>query len=247
MARLKNITGIKETPDLTEIDFSGYEDFIQYCAGLDINDIDAIYVPLWDAVRKNNTTLAKAELANQRAEKNIDLAKKDYLPSLSASLSTGLGTSYQYGSKTNGLDPFSGTLSIKVSVPLDFWVTSNKVEKQKNAQAQTILSYQDTVFSVEIETQTAFLDLITQAGSVVSLREAYEYAQEHFEYVQELYRLSQKSIQEFSDAANLQARSRNQLTAAHYGFLQALSKIRGLGAFDDDAALIAFLNGARHP
>jgi outer membrane protein TolC len=241
MLKLKNLLGIKDTPVLAEVDFTAYEAIIQKCASFDEDALDALYASFWKAVEANNPDLAKAVLAGRRAEQNVDLAKKDFLPSVSAGLSTGLSYNYQYGGLNNKLSPFVGSLSLKVSVPLDFWVINNKIEKQKNALEQNKLTYQDSVASVEIEVQTSLLDLVNQAGTVAVSRRAYEYAQKQFEYVRELYELSQKSLSDFSDASKVELQSRNQFINSRYGFLQALSRLKGLGAFADEPSLIALI------
>jgi outer membrane protein TolC len=245
MAKLKNITGLTETPILADIDFTRYESLIQQCAGFDKAAVNAIGDKLWAIVRTNNPALAKAALSNESAEKNLDLAKRDYFPTLSASASTGLSYSYQYGSTGNGFSPFSGSLTLKASIPLEFWTTGNKVQKQELSLEQVKLSYLDSLASAAIETQTSLLSLVTQASSVLSAGKAYDYAKKYFEYVQELYQLSQKSLADLSDAVDLETRSHNQFTSARYGFLRALSKIRGLGAFADEEALFVLLTGTR--
>ncbi|MDR1073422.1 MAG: TolC family protein [Treponema sp.] len=240
MANLKNIAGIAETPALAPVDFSEHESLIAYCTNLDEDAINALCLHLWQIMAANNPNLAKEGISLQKAERSVELAAKDYLPSLIASVSTGLDYNYHYG-KSNAPSPFVGNLSIKVSIPLDFWVIKNKIDKQKLSQEQTRLGYLDSVSSIQIEMQGAILDLILQSGTVVSSRRAYEYAQKHFEYIQELYQLYQKSLSEYYDASNQAHSSLNRCIEAQYGFLLALSKIRSLGAFERDEDVIAFL------
>jgi outer membrane protein TolC len=240
MANLKNIAGIAETPVLATVDFSKHESLILYCTNLDENAINTLCLNLWRIMTANNPDLAKAGISMQKAEKDSELATKDYLPSVSAGASAGLGYNYQYG-KSNAPSPFTGSLSIKVSIPLDFWVIKNKIDKQRLSQEQTRLGYLDAVSSIYIEMQSAVLDVILQAGTVVSSRRAYEYAQKHFEYIQELYRLYQKSLSEYYDASNQAHANLNRCIEAQYDFLLALSKIRSLGAFEGDEDVYAFL------
>ncbi|MDR0374294.1 MAG: TolC family protein [Treponema sp.] len=240
MANLKNIAGIAETPALAPVDFSRHENLILHCANLDETGINALCSNLWRIVMTNNPQLAKADISMQKAGKNSELAAKDYLPSVSAALSTGLDYTYQSG-RANALSPFTGGLSLRVSIPLDFWVIKNKIDKQKLSQEQTRLGYLDTVASAAIDTQSAILNTILQAGTIASSRRAYEYAQKHFEYVQELYQLSQKSLSEYYDASNQAHNSLNRCVEAQYGFLLALSKVRSLGAFESDEDAAAFL------
>jgi outer membrane protein TolC len=58
----------------------------------------------------------------------------------------------------------------------------------------------------------------------------------------ERYRLSQSSVSDLSDASALASSSRVQLIRAQYGFLQSLSKLRSLGAIDDEEKLMKVLS-----
>jgi outer membrane protein TolC len=237
--KLRNLTGLKEIPVLEAPDFEAREGLILGLAVLSGEETDALYARLLKTASANNPALAKAALANRQAEKNVTLAARDYAPSLSASFSTGLNYTI-----ANGLEPSSGRLSLSGSIPLDFWVTANNVEKKRVARDQAALDYLGSEENLETELQTALLDLLSQAGSVLSSRRAYEYAEKHFEYVMELYRLSQNSVSTLSDASALISSSRNQLIRARYGFLLSLSKIRSLGAFAEEDDLIALLISA---
>ncbi|GHV01546.1 hypothetical protein FACS189485_00120 [Spirochaetia bacterium] len=234
--KIRNLTGLKEVPVLEALDFEAHEALITGLALLTETETDVLYANLLRTSAANNPTLAKAVLANQQAEKNVVLAARDYSPSLSVSFSTGLNYSV-----ANGLEPSTGKLSLSGSIPLDFWVTANNVEKKRVAQDQAALDYFEAEENLETELQTALLDLIAQAGSVLSTRRAYEYAEKHFEYVMELFRLSQNSVSTLSDASALVSSNRNQLIRSQYGFLLSLSKIRTLGAFAEEDALIDLL------
>jgi outer membrane protein TolC len=237
--KLKSLTGLAAIPGLEGVNFDTLEEIIQTCAGLDEGGLDTLYASLWDTLGTQNPALAKAYLANRRAEKNVNLAKRDYVPTLSASFSTGLNYSV-----ASGLEPTTGRVSISGSIPLDFWVTANKVEKQKLALDQSALDYQTTISNLDIEIQTAMLDLVSQAQTLLSSRKASEYAEKHFEYVMELYRLSRNSQSELSDAEVLLRNNQNQLIRSQYGFLQALSKIRSLGTFESEDTIFNMLHAA---
>jgi hypothetical protein len=59
----------------------------------------------------------------------------------------------------------------------------------------------------------------------------------------EQYLVSRSSVSELSDASALASSSRSQLIKARYGFLQSLSKLRSLGAFEDEEKLMNLLRG----
>jgi outer membrane protein TolC len=239
MARLRSLTGFRELTGLEPVDFTVYEDLIQHLAVLPEADTLDLYLKLWKITVANNPALAKAGLLSEKAREQVTQATRDYMPSFSASVSTGMNYTYK-----DGLDPSSVRFSLSGSIPLDFWVTRNNVEKQRIAEGEAVLDYQSALESLDIDLQTALLDAVSQAALVLSSRRAYEYAQKHFEYVLELYRLSRNSQSELSDAAATLSSNRNQLIRAQYGFLLSLSKLRSLGSFEDEGALGAILMAA---
>jgi outer membrane protein TolC len=227
--KLKNLTGLKELPALETVNFETYEELLLKLAGFKEGEIDALYRILWEAVLAKNPSLAKAALVNKRAGASVDIAGKDYLPTLNTSFATGLNYT-----PAGGLEISSGRLSFSSSIPLDFWVIGANVEKTKIARQQAALDYRNSEETLNIELQTALLDLIAQAGTTLSSRRAYEYAQKHFEYVMELYRLSQNSLSDLSGAEVLVRSNHSQLIRAQYAFLRGFSNLRNLGAFESE-------------
>jgi outer membrane protein TolC len=238
-ARLKNLTGLGEVPALAGVDFNSYETLIRRLAELDDSETAALDGILQKQAAARNPGLAKSALASRSAEQQLSLAKRDYAPSLGASFSTGLNYSLH-----GGLEFSSGRLSISGSVPLDFWVTANNVAKRKIARDQAGLDYLGAESSLGLETQSALLDLISQAGLALSAQRACEYAEKHFEYVMELYRLSQNSVSDLAAASVLVSNSQGQLIRSQYGFLRALSALRSLGGFESEALLEELLLSA---
>ncbi|MDL2229645.1 TolC family protein, partial [Treponema sp. OttesenSCG-928-L16] len=237
-AQFRADTGITGADALEAVDFGSYESLIQGLSVFPDENFDLLTASLWAVVLDKNPSLSKAVLQTEMAGRSVTLASRDYLPSLSASISTGL--SYSHG---EGFTDSPGKLSISGSIPLDFWITKNNVDSKKIAQEQTLLDYKSTESSLDIEIQTRLLDCIAQAGSVLSSRKALEYSQKHYENVLELYRLSQGSVSELSDAAALVSSNQNQLINAQYGFLSCLSAIRSLGAFESEEQLVSMLMG----
>jgi outer membrane protein TolC len=237
-AQLQNITGLGELPALAGVAFDRYNGLIQSLAVLNDGDAAALYAVLWKQAASHNPGLSKSALASQSAEQNLSLSKRDYAPSLGASFSTGLNYSPQ-----GGLEFSSGRVSISGSIPLDLWVTAANVEKRRIARDQAELVYLDAENTLRLDVQSALLDAVSQAGLVLSARRACEYAEKHFEYTMELYRLSQNSVSDLSAASALVSGNRGQLIRAQYGFLRVLSTLRSLGGFDSETALEVILSG----
>ena len=238
--KLRTITGLAELPNPEAIDFSGYEELILYLGNISDKDADALYDRFWSILAAVNPSLARAALNRQRAEKSLSLARRDYSPVISASVfSTSLGYSTANGFGTGS----GGGVSIKGSIPLDFWVVSNKIEKSKIALESASLDFISAGIQLETDLQSALLNTFAYSGSVLSSRRTLDYAEKHFEYVMERYRLSQSSIADLGEASTLLINSRNSHIKAQYGFLQGLSKLRSLGAIDDEQRLVRILMG----
>jgi outer membrane protein TolC len=237
--KLKNLTGLPALPDLEAADFDRGGELLAALAGASDGGIAALTRRLREAVYAGNPFLARTRLAGQQAEKSLSLAKRDYAPSIGASFSTGFAWD-----RADGLRYSSGRLSLSGSVPLDFWVTANNVEKKKIARDSAALNRLEAESLLELETEAALLDAAAQAGSALSAGRACEYAEEHFSLTLELFRLSQSSVPELSDAAALLETNRTQLIRSRYGFLRSLSALRSLGAFASDAELAALLLSA---
>jgi outer membrane protein TolC len=238
--KLRALTGIETSAGLEQVNFEAYEDLIHTLAGISDESADALYDRFWKLLVQANPSLARAALNNQRAEKNLSLAKRDFSPTISATLFSG-GINY---SIAGGVASSSGGgLTIRGSIPLDFWVMSDKIEKSRIARDSTALDFKNTETNLETELQSALLNAFAYAGTVVHSRLSLEYSEKHFEYVNERYRLSQSSISDLGDAATLLINSRNSHIKARYGFLQALSKLRSLGAIDDEQKLMNILTG----
>ena len=239
-AKLRTLTGLSGNVELEQIDFSAYDKLLLRLAGISDDEADALFDEFWKMCAISNPSLAKAALNNERAEKNLMLTKRDYAPTISATVfSTGLNYSTANGFESTS----SGGVSIRGSIPVDFWVINNRIEKNKIARDSAALDYTNAGISLETELQTALLNAFAQAGSVLSSRRSLEYTEKHFEYVLERFRLLQSSVSELSDASSSLITSRNSHIEASYGFLQSLSKLRSLGALEDEEKLIRMLLG----
>ncbi|MDR2575028.1 MAG: TolC family protein [Treponema sp.] len=238
--KLRALTGIETSAGLEQVNFDSYEDLIRILAGISDEDADALYDRFWKLLVQANPSLARAALNSQKAEKNLSLAKRDFSPTISATVFSG-GINY---STDGGFTSSSGGgLTIRGSIPVDFWVLSNKIEKSRIARDSSALDYKSAETNLETELQSVLLNAFAYAGTVIHSRLSLEYVEQHFEYVNERYRLSQSSISDLGDAATLLINSRNSHIKARYGFLQALSKLRSLGAIDDEQKLMRLLTG----
>ena len=241
MTKLKSLIGASGNPQPEQIDFSGYEDLIQRLGSISDGDAGALYDSFWQILSKANPSLAKAALNNQKAEKNLSLTKRDPAPKLSATIFTG---SIGYSAVTGFGKTSRGGVALTGTIPLDFWVFADRIEKSKIAVESAKLDYISTETQLETDLQSALINSFTQAEAVLSSRRSLAYTQKNFEFVQERYRLSQSSVSDLGDASSLLITSRNNLIKANFGFLQSLSTLRSLGVIDDEQKLVNILMGS---
>jgi len=238
--KLKALTGIETGAALEQVNFDAYESLIRALAGISDEDADALYDKFLKLSVQANPSLARAALNSRRAEKNLSLAKRDYFPTISATI---FSSGVNYSAASGFTYPSGGGLTIRGSIPIDFWVMGNKIEKSKIARDMSALDYKTAESNLETELQSALLNAFAYAGTVLNSGLSLEYSDKHFEYVSERYRLSQSSVSDLSEAATLLINSRNSHIKARYGFLQSLSKLRSLGAIDDEQKLMKILTG----
>ena len=236
MNKFKSLTGIEGTVVLKPINFDMYENIITYLAGISDDEAQILFNDFWDLLVESNPSLKKAELNNQRAVNNLKLTRRDYSPVISASIFSS-DISFLPSYNTSG----SSGVAIRGTIPVDFWVMNNRIEKSRISMNSTALDYKNIESNLEQELQNALFSLFWQAGTVLSSRRSLEYTQRHYEYVMERYRLLQSSVSDLSEASTLFINSRNNSTKATYNFLQSLSKLRSLCAINDEQKLLELI------
>ncbi len=239
MTEFRRLTGLAESVELEQIDFSSYDNLIHSLAEITDDKAAALYEHFWEILVRENPSLAQSALSNQQAEKTLSLTRRDYVPTISATL---FSTSLNYSIADGFSATPNGAISLTGTIPLDFWVLNNQLEKSKITREQAAMSYIDAETELETSLQTALLNAFSQAGSVLSSRRSLEYAEKHFEYVMERYRLSQSSVSDLGEASSLLINNRNSLIGASYGFLQSLSRLRSLGAIDEEEKLTQIIS-----
>jgi outer membrane protein TolC len=234
--RLRTLTGRNDITGVEEINFEIYEELIQYLANISDEDESFLFNTFWNVIVGSNPALAKAGLRTERAEKSLTHTRREYAPTIRATVfSSDFRFLPWYNSTGN-----SG-ISITGSIPLDFWVMNNRIERSRLSRDSAYLDFESTEISLEQELQNVLFNLFSQAGLVLSLRRSLEHTERHFEFVMQRYRLLQSSVSELNDASTLYINSRNNLNRANFNFLQSLSRLRSLCALDDKDQLFELL------
>jgi len=237
MTRFRNLTGITGTVELEMINFEAYEDVINRLAVITDEDSVLLFDQFWNLLAAANPSLARAALNSQRAQRSHTLTIRDYSPTINATIFSA-GINFLNGNSTSG-----GGITISGSIPVDFWVMSNRIERSRISRDLSIIDFTNTNYSLELELQNALSNIYSQAGSFLSSRRSLELTERHFNFVMERYRLSQSSVSDLNEATSLLITSRNNLNRASYSFLQSLSKLRSLCALDNEEEIIRILLG----
>jgi outer membrane protein TolC len=232
--KLRSMTGLKELKELEPLEAG--DALIGRLAALPLEDLEKTAGRFRTAAQKN-PTLVKAALNVRQAESAVDLAKRDYIPTVSASLSL-----VNLGYKTGGDFSFSPmSISIGGKIPVDYWTIAAAVEKKRNAAAQSAIAYTAAEASLETELQTAILNIASLAGSVQTAVRALELRQRQHEQVFERFKLSHASVSELSDAANLLSAARSAYINALYKFYRQIASLRSLICAENEEEVINLL------
>ncbi|MCL2213988.1 MAG: TolC family protein [Treponema sp.] len=243
MITLKDLIGVQGDIILEPVNFSIYDDVLRRLAVISNEEADVLYSSLWNAMLANNPSLKTAALNTQVAEMNYTNFFRSYAPTLSIGVNFGDILSYSTNNGFSGPDKFNGSISLRGTIPIDFWNQSIKIENQKRTLDNSSNSFANTLNDSQKNLLSNLYDVLSQAGSVLSSRRSLEIAQNRYDYQMERYRLSQSSVKDVGDASISLMNSQNNLNNANYTFLQRLSTLRSLCALDDEERLINILLG----
>ncbi|HKM53131.1 MAG TPA: TolC family protein [Isosphaeraceae bacterium] len=231
---LASLTGLPLPLKLVTTESEGYNELMQRLAGYSERQIETLVTNLLEAAAKNNPSLSQSELASKKAKSAVDLARADYLPSISASWTNSLVFA-------DSSEAGSSALSITASLPLDMWNTQASVESKTLAARQAALDQEETQRTLDLEIESAVFDSISSARAVSSSQKALDYAASHYQSVLERFKLSSAAVSDLSDAEMLVSTNRTALITARYGFLSNISSLRTYAGFETDDLLIALI------
>jgi len=241
MTALRELIGVTGAIELEPVSFDEYEDVLKRLAVISNEEADILFDDLWSLLVSSNPSITNAALNSRRAELNYSSIARDYAPTINLSLSSNLFSYSPAGGFTGPSG--SGSVSIRGTIPLDFWVLSNKIERERISRDSTLNEYGNTQKSLESELISALYNIFSQAGSVLYLRRSLEINESSYASVFERYRLSQSSVRDLMDESTRLIESQNSLNSASFTFLRNLSTLRTLCALDDEEKLIKILLG----
>jgi outer membrane protein TolC len=231
--RLEQFSGIDNIGDLRPVNFSDYEALFTGISRWTMEELAARYQKLKEGLSSRSPSLKTALISLKQAENDYALSKSAFLPSLDLSLSFDLGYSFTARSPAKPLS-YGAAVTLKGTIPLDYWVLSNKERRQKNSLESSRIDYDEALAAFDIELQSQLFTLAGSAQTLISSRRQAEYSALLLEQQQELFRLSGTSMSAFLDASSRSLSSETQKTKAEYAFLRSLSTLKSLGAFEEE-------------
>lgn len=193
-------------------------------AGLDVRLLDSPEDIYADAVVGRASVLAEQRRL-EVAEKQIDLARSQYYPSLS--LSGGIGTNYYTTSRTQMAsfadqmkNNFSQSLGLTLSIPIfNRFATRNQVRSAQLARDNQQLQLESSRKSLYKEIQQAWYNALAAQTKYLSSQDAEASAAESYNLVLAKYEGGKANITEFNEAKQNYLKSASDLAQARYEFL----------------------------
>ncbi|MFB3924548.1 MAG: TolC family protein [Syntrophales bacterium] len=178
---------------------------------------------LFDTAMKERSDLKSLEMQKKIAEDQVAYAKGAYWPTVS------LSAVYAGADQ----DPTSATLNREskyVGAALNFPIfeggfRSADVREARSRQKQSELAYADTVKSVKIDVQNAYLDLLTQKGILQFLGDQLVYARDNYNAVAKQFEFGLASSLDVIDANNLLLSAERQMADAVYSYQLAILRL----------------------
>ena len=190
---------------------------------------DAAVVPSPDAVFAEALTVKpevqSAQLAVSSADRNIDIARAGYYPTLS--LSGGLGTNYYTtsGFRSDGFSTqlknnFSQYIGLNLNVPIfNRFSTRNSIRSAKIERDNYLLQLDNTKKTLYKEIQQVCQNAITAQAKYESSTVAVQSSKDAFALMQAKYENGKANITEFNESKNNYLRAESDLVQARYELL----------------------------
>jgi len=194
---------------------------VSFLEATDLATPEAIYAEAMQV----KPVIRSEQLRLQAAEKNIDIARGGYYPSLS--LSGGVGTNYysimgveapSFGSQLR--DNFSPSLSLSLSFPIfDRFSTRTNVRAAKLSHMNQQLQLENAGKTLYKEIQQAYYNALTAKSKYESSMAAEKSASAAFDIMSAKFENSKASITEFNEAKNRLVSASSDLAQARYQYL----------------------------
>ena len=173
-----------------------------------------------DTARKNRLEITIADLQIKIAEKEVELARKDYFPSVNL---TGNYTRTGDDYKAHGGEGISDSASwqIQAVAEWDFWEWGRSnfgVREKLHRLSQAQYSRSQILDNIELEVKTAFLRTKESEDNIITVEKAIEQAKENFRINQERFKEQVATTTDVLDAQTLLSNTLTNYFNALYDF-----------------------------
>jgi outer membrane protein len=177
---------------------------------------------------KNRSDVKSIETQVQIAEKQVDVTKGAYWPSVSLS-GVYAGTDQNPATPTINRDSTYGALTLNFPL-FEGGLRRAEVQESQSKYRQAEFQYRDFVKSVNVEVENTYLDLIAQKGIYKSAQDQLAYAEDNIRAVAKQFEFGLASSLDVIDANNLLISAQKLMADATYNyqfFILRLQRVTG--------------------
>jgi outer membrane protein len=183
---------------------------------------------LKETALKNRPDVKSIETQVQISEKQVDVSRGAYWPSLSVA---GVYTGTDQSPETSSFNKESSYGAVTLNFPLfEGGLRRAEVQESQAKYRQAEFQYRDFVKSVNLEVENTYLDLIAQKGIYKSAQDQLVYAEDNIRAVAKQFEFGLASSLDVIDANNLLISAQKLMADATYNyqfFILRLQRVTG--------------------
>jgi outer membrane protein len=212
----KNLLNTNEDVQPENINIYDYDEDIEIYASINRTQIGSEMEKIIESTKSNNPVLKSLNTTNKMLDKQILMAKGNFLPSLNLQ--------FTYQIENDDEFNFSGddnwNLVAALSIPIFSGGTNyTNLEKTRSSAKGSKLNLQSARDNIIIGTKNAYYNLVTKAQSVKNNRYALESAKENYKLINNLFEQGMITNSELLDADIMLFAGKMNLVSSYYDFL----------------------------
>ncbi len=232
MKSLENYLQKDNITDISEIDFSAYEEVINKLKNAD--DIDRLGEKILEVSYQNNPTLKITDLSKSTGKKSLLMAAGNFMPTVNLSYNK----NWNDTDNSMGMQDYdsSESVGLSISVPI-FPIADNglNLAKANYNLRKTTYTAENTKDMINLTIKNALYTLVSNAKMIDSAKLAYEYASESYKQMEEKFNNGMISANDLLSSRVMLSSAQTSYATAKYDFLRAQSNIlQQLGSENKD-------------
>lgn len=179
---------------------------------------------IYNKAKEERTEIKIAENSVSLAEKDIDIAKGAYLPSLTGFYSFSSRVSYMKGVDDSFIDQFNlykgHSFGLQLNIPIfNGFATRNNVTRSKINLEKTRLALEQTELDLERNIYTAFSDAKGAMETYIATQEMLKAREEAFRYTTERFENGMATAFDYNQSQTLLVNTQSDLLRTKYDYL----------------------------